>query len=280
MKIAVLSENTAYQPNSNNIKPEHGLSLYIETYGHKILYDTGSSDIFVENARKMSINLSDVDVLIISHGHIDHGGGIEHFFKVNTKAKVLMHKKAIQPFYTKILGLFPFYIGLPLNVIKKNSNRISFIESNFNFTDYIRIISGFDNQFPLPQSNKSLFEKQNKQLQNDTFEHELLLLINEGNKNYVFTACSHSGIINMVDEVQCKYPGNTIDYVFGGFHTYNPIKKKNESDAYLQDLSFELLQRNTTFYTGHCTGQRNFNILKEKMGDGLKSLNCGQTLNL
>jgi mRNA degradation ribonuclease J1/J2 len=75
MIIKTLVENTAL---SKNFGSEHGLSLYIEANSHKILFDVGASELFLENAKKLNVDISEVDYLIISHGHYDHGGGRCH----------------------------------------------------------------------------------------------------------------------------------------------------------------------------------------------------------
>ena len=66
MRIVTLMENTT---KSESLRAEHGLSLYIETGNHKILFDTGQSDMFVRNASKLGIDLKDVDICVLSHGH-------------------------------------------------------------------------------------------------------------------------------------------------------------------------------------------------------------------
>ncbi len=76
MIIKMLAENTAA---SGEFACEHGLSLHIETKGHRLLFDVGASGLFLENARKMGVVISDVDTLVISHGHYDHGGGLGAF---------------------------------------------------------------------------------------------------------------------------------------------------------------------------------------------------------
>ena len=92
MKLWTLVENTSC---NENLKNEHGLSFYIETQNHKILFDFGQSDIFLENANKMGIDLSKVDIAILSHGHYDHGGGLKTFMKINEKEwkRLIKNKK-------------------------------------------------------------------------------------------------------------------------------------------------------------------------------------------
>ena len=78
MIIKTLVENTSISKDFGN---EHGLSLYIETNALKILFDVGASELFLKNAEKLGVNITDVDFLVISHGHYDHGGGLKIFFK-------------------------------------------------------------------------------------------------------------------------------------------------------------------------------------------------------
>ena len=74
MIIKVLVENNSI---SEDLGSEHGLSLYIEANGRKILFDTGASELYLENAKKMDVNIADAELLVLSHGHFDHGGGLK-----------------------------------------------------------------------------------------------------------------------------------------------------------------------------------------------------------
>lgn len=86
MKITVLIDNT---PSDNKIFfAEKGLSIYIETSRRKILVDTGLTGKAFNNAASMGIDISDVDILVLSHGHIDHTGGLKRFINANNKAKI------------------------------------------------------------------------------------------------------------------------------------------------------------------------------------------------
>ena len=88
MKIISLVENRT----KSDCKAKHGLSLYIETKTHKILFDLGSDDTLFDNAVRRNIDLSKVDTVIISHGHFDHGGALKKFLEVNSFAKIYVQK--------------------------------------------------------------------------------------------------------------------------------------------------------------------------------------------
>ena len=101
MKIISLVENTT----KSELKAKHGLSLYIETKKHKILFDLGPDKTLFENAVKRNIDISKVDTVIISHGHIDHGGA-KVFWKLILRQKymykeLLLNRITVKPYSLK-----------------------------------------------------------------------------------------------------------------------------------------------------------------------------------
>ena len=98
MKIVNLIENTK---GNKECLFEHGLSFYVETANHKLLVDTGATSAFMENADNLGVDLSQVDALILSHGHYDHAGGVLSFAKVNPGARILMQQNADGEYYHK-----------------------------------------------------------------------------------------------------------------------------------------------------------------------------------
>ena len=99
MKWTVLSDNRTF---NDQLQTEHGLSVLLETEKHRILLDTGASDVFIRNAERLGVNLSTVDYVFISHGHSDHAGGLKHFMQINDKAKIIVSPDAIKgKYYSK-----------------------------------------------------------------------------------------------------------------------------------------------------------------------------------
>ena len=86
MKIVTLMENTRCR---EDLCCEHGLSLYMETGDHKILFDAGQSAAFGENAEILGVNLKDVDFAVLSHGHYDHGGGLGKFLQIRFENNIV-----------------------------------------------------------------------------------------------------------------------------------------------------------------------------------------------
>ena len=279
MRITVLAENSVCKTNSLNIKSENGLSLFIEFDGRKILFDKGQSDLFIHNAAKMGIDLSMVEYLVISHRHFDHGGGLKHFLKINKKAKVFLHINAAHKFYTKIFGFIPYYVGLDQRIIAQK-NRIYFIAEDTLIEDKIILLEGFTEVFPPPEDNKALFEKTKDRLIIDKFNHELAMLLIENDEAVLFSGCSHSGIINIIEEVKIFSKNMRIKATFCGSHINNPISKKDESQEYMEEITESMSETDQVFHTGHCTGEKNLRYIKGWMCRKIQTLNTGDVVEV
>lgn len=280
MKVTVLVENELCSTAKAGLQKVHGLSLYIETGERKMLFDVGPGTLFAENAERLGIDISEVDSVILSHGHRDHGGGLEHFLKINKRATVYMHREAGIQHYAKLFGLVPLYIGLDQKVIESNRERIELIDNEFELTPEISLLETISATFPRPESNKSLFKRGEKGLVPDDFRHELVLVIKESDGVIIFTGCSHSGIVNMLERAKNITEKERVKAVLGGFHLHNPVNKKDASPAYLQRVGESLKSVETNFYTGHCTGPKNFSALKSILGERLHTMNTGRVIEI
>ncbi|MDK0673646.1 MBL fold metallo-hydrolase [Clostridium perfringens] len=273
LRITTLVENTKI---SDEYENKHGLSFHIETEKHNILFDLGPKNTFLTNAKKLNINLEEVDIVVISHGHNDHGGGLEEFLKINNKAKVYIHKDAFNEYYS-MAGIFKKYIGLDKE-LKKNS-RIILTEGDMKIDDELYLFSVVENRHKVSKFNKVLYKRVDGMYLEDDFVHEQSLIITEDNKNVLMGGCAHNDIRNIIDKAEVII-GKDLDYVISGFHIFNPSTGISESDLFINTLGDNLNKRNTKFYTCHCTGMRAFKMLEEKLQDKIEYISTGQVLNI
>ena len=263
MKWTVLSDNRS---NDSRLSTEHGLSMLLETKRHRILLDTGASDVFVRNAEVLGIDLSTVDYVFISHGHSDHAGGLRYFLEQNRQAKVIVSPDAMSgKFYSKRGNLHSITTVWPEGL----KDRLITIERTCEIADGLYVIAHIALIHPLPKGNQHLFvEDSNGDYVHDDFRHELALYTD----GFLFTGCAHSGLENIL--AACPYP---VKSVVGGFH----LLDGQESEEELLELAERLKEHypTTWFYTSHCTGDNVFEVMKEMMGEQLQSFRCGTTMN-
>jgi 7,8-dihydropterin-6-yl-methyl-4-(beta-D-ribofuranosyl)aminobenzene 5'-phosphate synthase len=273
MKIIVLSENTVSR---NDLESEHGLSFYIETSSHKILFDTGASEIFYRNALKMGINIENVDIVVLSHGHYDHGGGIKKFLEVNKVAKVYMREGAFNPNYSQRENNL-VYIGLDKSI--ENNDRIVYTSNNYIIDDSLELFSGVKDRELFSQANSAMKIIKNDIIEEDKFSHEQNLIIEENGKNVLFCGCAHCGIINIMNKYHYEKMDDPV-YVFGGFHLYNPSSGKTECEDMIDKVGYKLRNTNTVFFTCHCTGNKAYSILKNILKDNIHYISAGNVIDL
>ena len=153
MIVKVLSENTA---SSEKFGCEHGLSLYIETDTNKILFDTGASGLFAENAKKLGVDLTKVNLSVLSHGHYDHGGGLKTFLSINSIAKIYVQKRAFEKHYANRPGGIKEYIGLDESLLP--NERFVFCGERFTIDEELELFSGVKAERLVPSGNTAFME--------------------------------------------------------------------------------------------------------------------------
>lgn len=272
--IKALVENETI---SKELESEHGLSIYLETSKHKLLFDTGASNLFSLNAVKMGVDLKEVNLAVLSHGHYDHGGGLATFLEINQKAPIYLNQKAFGDYYSKAPSGDKKYIGID-KALSQNK-RMIFVEKQLSFEDEFELFSEVKGEKLFPSGNQSLLMKIGDNFELDDFSHEQNLLIKEEEKRVLLTGCSHRGIINILEEFYKLY-NCWPTHVLGGFHLYNPISKKDEDEALVREIASFLLDTKAQYYTCHCTGKGSYNILKEEMKDKLEYLATGTILDI
>lgn len=264
MKITALVENIS----DGSVRSAHGLSFYIETKMHKLLFDVGPNSTLFENAEKKNIDLSQVDTVIISHGHKDHGGALKRFLEINKTAKIYLQQSAFDKHSVKVLFL---KISVSLDKNLADDRRIVLVNGNYKIDDELMLFTAKYSGGFHSQANMNLYA--GKEL--DDFRHEHNLLIRE-NKNVVLMGCGHSGVINILKSVPDVRPA----YCIGGFHVFDPVSRKTVPRSQLDELSAAINEfEDVKIYTCHCTGTDAYKYLKNK-NNNISYIKCGKTLEI
>lgn len=281
MKVTALIENTC-APGTEQLRAEHGLSLHIEHAGQRILFDTGATGAFADNAARLGVDIEAVDLAVISHHHYDHGGGLQRFLQLNQQARVYLRSLPAGDCRFKLLWIDK-YVGLDQTLLREHAHRFVFITERTAISPDAVVLTEVGRLHPLPRSNRNLFLAREGTLVPDSFAHELVLVLRERDGLVVFTGCSHQGILNMVEAVIQAFPGSPIKAVFGGFHlvlvpTLNFIAGSREE---VRGIGTRMLEYPLEcVYTGHCTGSHAFKVLKGAMGKKLEYLATGRTVTV
>ena len=258
-------EDTSFRP---GIAAEHGLSLYLKTEKHRLLLDTGASSLTLKNADALGIDLTEVDTVVISHGHYDHAGGLLSFAERNPDAEIYMNAGAGGAFYHG-----ERYIGIDREIL--NLPRLHAVSAPFCEIDgELTLFSVIRGRRFWPAGNLELTEeKDGKQVQ-DSFFHEQCLIVREGNRTLLASGCAHNGILNIVDRYR-ELTGGFPDAVVSGFHMIKKTGYEEADLAAIRQTANELKAMPTVFYSGHCTGDLPFSVMKEIMGEKLLKLSAG-----
>ncbi len=273
MRIINLIENTH---GAEGCLCEHGLSFYVEMGNHTLLVDTGASEAFIANAEKLGLDLKKVDTVVISHGHYDHAGGVLAFAELNPSARIWIQSLAGEEYYHKNAAMEK-YIGMDPRI--RQLPQVEWVDGDREIEEGIFLFGHVTGRRLWPSGNRELMVKRNGILEQDEFLHEQYVVLEEDNRRVLISGCAHNGILNILDRYVEIYGGDP-DVVISGFHMSRKQEYGPEDLEVIRETGRELQKRNTGFYTGHCTGELPFQILKEVMGEKLRYVHSGEEIYL
>ena len=262
IKFRFLVENKTDNP---GIMAEHGLSIYIEACGKKILFDAGASDLLMENAHKMDVDLASVDFAVVSHGHYDHTGGFPAFCKVNGTAPVYMHRNAFRESYVLKDGeLHGKNDGIRWDSEERRliGDRIIFTDGPVMIGSDICVTGSVIKEEGFVPTERFYYKDEQGKITEDDMSHEQCLVIRQPEGLYVFSGCSHTGVISALDTAKKMFPGEDIAALIAGMHLYSasPDDRRRVVDQICAEHPECVIPV-------HCTGIEAICDLKSRLGD-------------
>lgn len=272
MNFHILTENKAKKA---GILAEHGLSVFIQYKGKNYLFDTGQSDVFLKNADKMKVDLTNINNIIFSHGHYDHCGGFKNMVYLNEDTKIYIRKDAFIPKYALNTDCKTYRkIGVSWER-EPYSKNIIFTENLTKINNHTYLLSNIPLINDFESVSSVLFKKENDKIIPDNMSDEQILIFDTEKGLVVFLGCSHPGIVNCLQHILNNFPNKKINTILAGMHLDGIEETKmNKTIEFLKSLSFERI------IPLHCTGILQICKLKSEFKDKCFILNSGDSMNI
>lgn len=262
MKFQFLVENKTDNP---GVLAEHGLSIYIEADGKKILFDAGATDLIIRNAEASGVDLTAVDLAVVSHGHYDHTGGFPAFCRINEKAHIYIHKNA----FRKSFGLVDGKPEEDISAIRWTDEEMASLQDRLTYTDGpVWITDNICITGTVPYAEGSMPTEQFYyydsvgQMIVDDMSHEQCLVIRQAEGLYIFSGCSHRGVISALNVGKSLFPGERVAALAAGMHLYSASEEDRK--RVIDQVEAEQLDM---VMPVHCTGIKAICELKMRLGD-------------
>lgn len=276
VNIITLVENSAGIP---YVLGEWGQSILIEADGKRILFDTGPSRTVVENARRLNIDLSTLDSIVISHAHYDHTGGLKDVLSLIQKSgarpggiKVIAHPDVFQPKYFYVKGAQAANIGIPFkrDELEGMGAKFTLTKEPVQISPNVLTTGEVEISVDYEQIEPSLHIKEGEGYMPDPLADDLGIIIKSEKGLIVLLGCAHRGMINTILHAQKLTGIKDIYAVIGGTH----LLMAGEERLY---KTIEALKAFgiTKLGPSHCTGPRQSAVLATEFGDSFFFNNAG-----
>ena len=242
LKITVLVENNTYI--DSYYLGEPALSYFIECDGLKVLFDVGYSDAFIQNAKKMNIDLNNLDYLVLSHGHNDHVGGLRYLIDDYdlSNTTLVSHPDTFIGKYDN--GL---YIGPDIFVdeLKNHFRDIVLTKEVFNLNSKLLFLGEVERSNDYEAKHPVGYRIVEDEKVDDYVIEDSALVYCDNHLD-IITACSHSGICNICEYAKKVTGINKINMIIGGFHLFENDEVLAKTINYLKECDIDNL------YPCHC----------------------------
>ncbi|MBQ7864310.1 MAG: MBL fold metallo-hydrolase [Lachnospiraceae bacterium] len=260
LKITTLIENLPDK--DGKLKFEHGFSAYIEDDGMRVLFDTGQTGVFTENAKHLGIELSETDAVVLSHGHYDHTGGVPALLSIiKEETAIYAGKEFFLPKYKYLEDGTWKYNGNPFE--KQQLPELHYISDDVTkLSENLYLLKNFARINSFETINPKYFVKTVTGFEQDLFPDEIALGIKTEQGLVLLVGCSHVGIVNILEHVK-KHLKLPVAAVIGGTHLVEAGEERLSKTV----EAFKAHGVNT-IAVSHCTGEAGMELLQKEFPAG------------
>lgn len=273
MRIITLMENCGSE--NKALLHEHGLSFYIEHKGRRFLFDCGSGNGAMQNARKLGIVLEGLDAVILSHNHYDHATGYRDMIEGGLDCKRLYTGCGffVRKYAAAEGGKYcDLSSGISQSFLDRHRIRHDCVSTCLEIAPEVYLLSSFERTHAFEQIPERFIKETEQGFVPDDFSDEIALAIKTVRGIVVFVGCSHPGILNMLQTIYQRFD-QKIYALFGGTHLVEADEQRiSETMEIFKMLGIELLGMN------HCSGQRAENLALTEQAMQTCHLAVGDTL--
>ena len=266
LRVTLLVDDNAMPP----LVAEHGLALWIEADGARILFDTGQGTALFTNAATLGIDLHTVQHIVLSHGHYDHAGGLAAVLDTAPNASVWLHPDALHPKYSRQPAPPHRSIGMPEPMASLIRSRAGIVwtDAHTAVADGVVATGQIPRLNPVEHIGGHFFLDEACTVRDPLLDDQALFIDTPGGA-VLLLGCAHGGVINTCEYVRA-ISGQRIRAILGGMHLQNADERRLDATLHaLRQLSLEVIA------PSHCTGEQAVGFIERALPEAFRPSSAG-----
>ncbi len=257
----------------SDLEQDWGYAALIEFEGKRILFDTGDNiEVFRKNVEAMHVDLTQLDMVIITHAHGDHTSGLRYVLTKNPKVKLFVPDDAfftgsvLPPAFlttdarSELPAKMRYFRGgarpEPRGWVAWTDTNMTAVSESITIAPHMRLISLVSDKLPF----KGL--------------REISLVLDAPAGPVIFVGCSHPGIERILAAATAHKANKDVSMVVGGLHLLQDTPEQIDATLNVLKDTYHV----KTMGIGHCSGELTFEKVQQYWRKQSEYAGLGETI--